>query len=829
MTVVVGLVTGLVLAFVASATAFYVSASGSAATQYVVGHRCETDNGLRLDASKVDLPPSTDAEVKRIADRYGAQTYRTRIFVAKGPADWAYLITRDNAFDNVKVLAGGNRDGVWIPHTVAARLKVKPGDMIAIDRQPVLVGAVYERMTDPVSEYWCADRGQIVPKPVAGVNDPPAPFLVTSELLAKLGPKPSIGSHVDIVANRPLQTREQIDAWAADTAEMAPQLVAALNVKPAVTDYAALSAKSAAHTQETVREAVLPLTVISVLAGLLGVIGLASQWLQRRSAEVRLLWTRGVHPAAIGGKAVLEMGGPLLAGAIAGWAMAWLITPLLAPARQLDGWAPGSAAILAAITWLIGLTVLGVVTSMRVRREFSAIERAPRRIVVLAKKIPWEVLAGVAAIVVWTTSADHAIQIDPSNQLPTVSLAALAFPLLCIVFVVGVVARLAGLLSRASHRLKGWRNPTVLWALRRTAAQRKVAVALLAVAGLAIGVIAAGVGVAQTERESLADKTWMRVGSDHAIPLVRSAAEAEGVPAGLKGQATRIAFSQLVIKGNIGARILIVDPETFADGARWRDRWADKSLTDLMAVLNKPTTDGTIPVIIAGKYPLSEFISPGDYLSKMRVAGTVPSFPATGQYEGMIIASWRAVSPDIRRGFTQQILTRGDPAQAVAVLNANGDQTSEVVNASGATEQLPFLVVAWIFAFFIVLGFALAAVAVVTLLVSVETRRRSTAVAHALLARMGLRARALLVTHLVELAILAGTATVVGVGGGWLILELITQRLDPFPMLAPIPQPASLQGVGLLTLAVAISGVVLVAVYAVRAARRAKVRELLRA
>jgi putative ABC transport system permease protein len=828
-TVIVGLVTGLVLAFVASATAFYVSASGSAATQYVLGHRCDTDNGLRLDASRADLPPSTNAAVKQIADRYGAQTYRTRIFEAMGPRDPVLLITRENAFDNVKVLAGGNRDGVWIPHPVAEKLSLKPGDTIAIDRRPVLVGAVYQRLTDPVSEYWCADRGQMIPKPVAGLNDPPAPLLVSQQLLEQLSPKRPLGSHVDVVSGQSMQTRDQIDAWAAATAAMTPQLLAALEIGPVVTDYAALSARTAARTQDTVREAVLPLTIISLLAGLLGVVGLAAQWVQRRGSEVRLLWTRGVSPVAIGGKAVLEMGGPLLAGAIAGWAVAWLVTPLLAPAPQIDSWAPGVAVILAAITWLVGLAVLGVVTSLRVRREFSAIERSPHRVATLAKKTPWEVLAGLGAILIWTTSAEHAVQVDPSDQLPTVSLAALVFPLLCIVFVVGTVARLAGFLSRASHRLKGWRNPTVTWALRRTAAQRKVAVSLLAVAGLAIGVIAAGVGVASTERESLADKSWMRVGSDHAIPLVRSAAEAEGVPEPLKGQATRIAFAQLVIKGNIGARLLLVDPDTFADGARWRDRWADTSLADLMAALDKPTIDGTIPVVVAGVYPLSQFVSQGDYLSKMRVAGTVPSFPAMGQYDGMIIASWRAVGPDLRRGFSQQILTRNDPVHAVAVLTENGDATAEVINATGATEQLPFLVLAWIFAFFVVLGFALAAVAVVTLLVSVETRRRSTAVAHALLARMGLRSRALLATHLVELAILAGTATAVGVGGGWLILELITQRLDPFPLLAPIPQAASLQGVGLLTLAVAISGVVLVAGYAVRAARRAKVRELLRA
>jgi putative ABC transport system permease protein len=248
-----------------------------------------------------------------------------------------------------------------------------------------------------------------------------------------------------------------------------------------------------------------------------------------------------------------------------------------------------------------------------------------------------------------------------------------------------------------------------------------------------------------------------------------------------------------------------------------------------MGALEKPRTDGTIPVIVAGQHPLNQFISPAGYLRKMQTVATVPSFPAMGQYEGMLITSWQWLTPAERRGFVQQILTTQDPKQAVDVLNAAGEATGQVVDAQAVTEQLPFLVVAWIFAFFVVLGSALGAVAVVTLLVSVETRRRSTAVAHALLARMGLRARALLATHLVELAILAGTATAVGVAGGWFVLELITRRLDPYPMLAPVPQPASLQEVGLMTLAVAIAGVLLVAGYAVRAAKRAKVRELLRA
>nr|WP_157529192.1 FtsX-like permease family protein [Kibdelosporangium sp. MJ126-NF4] len=824
--------TGLVLAFVAAATVFYTSASGSAATQYAVDHRCAVQNGLQLTMSNSDMlaDAATNSAVRRIVQDHGGDALRTRVYNARGPVDPVNLVSREGSFDNVEVLRGGNRDGVWIPHNIADQFRLNPGDSIMIARRPVPVGAVYRRLSDPVPEYWCNDRGVMVPPLHGGTNDPPWPVIVPQPLLDRMiaaGGLTAVGTHIDVFTTNPLTTRTEMDAWAATTAAMTPQLVDALKAKPVVDDYAVRSARVAARTQDAVSTAVLPLTLISVIAGLLGVIGLATQWAQRRGAEIRLLWTRGVSPQAIGGKAVLEMGGPLLVGALLGWAAAWATSPVLAPATQLDPWAPWRSALYAAVTWLVALIVLGTVTSLRVRREFTAIERKPRFQV--ATKIPWEVVAGAGAVVIWLTGGDHAVRVDTSDLVPDVGLPALAFPVLVMVFFVGVVARLAGFLSRASHRLRGWRNPTVLWALRRTAAQRKVAVALLAVAGLAIGVIAAGVGVSSTARESLEDKSWTRVGSDHAIPLISSAAETAAIPDQLRGRATKIAFTQLYIEGNLGARIMLVDPDTFADGARWRERWADKDITDLMTALRTPQADGAIPAIVVGGHPLGEFVSHGDYLKKMRTVATVASFPAMGQYEGMIVTSWQWLTPSQRRGFVQQVLTSQDPRQVVDGLTAAGERTGPIVQAKGATEELPFLVVAWIFAFFVVLGFALAAVAVVTLLVSVETRRRSTAVAHALLARMGLHARALLVTHLVELAILAGTATAVGVGGGWFILELITQRLDPFPMVAPVPQPASLQGVGLLTVAVAVAGVVLVAGYAVRAAKRAKVRELLRA
>jgi len=101
-------------------------------------------------------------------------------------------------------------------------------------------------------------------------------------------------------------------------------------------------------------------------------------------------------------------------------------------------------------------------------------------------------------------------------------------------------------------------------------------------------------------------------------------------------------------------------------------------------------------------------------------------------------------------------------------------------------------------------------------------------VAHALLARMGLRARSMYASYVAELAALAAGAAAVGLLGAWLVLQVATSRLDPAPWLHPVPVPASLQSLALTVALVAALAVLVVAAAAVLIARRAPVRELLR-
>jgi putative ABC transport system permease protein len=273
--------------------------------------------------------------------------------------------------------------------------------------------------------------------------------------------------------------------------------------------------------------------------------------------------------------------------------------------------------------------------------------------------------------------------------------------------------------------------------------------------------------------------------------------------------------------------VLVVDPATAADGMTWRPEWAGgASLAELVSRLGPAAPDGTVPALQVGD--LDPMTIRPDRLGSVRIVGRPSTFPAREHADGLLVISWDALAQADPRGFTRFVLSRDTPIDVVRAMEAAGEPTGWAATADGANDALPFLVVAWTFDFFVTLGLVLAAVAAAALLVSIEARRRATAVAHALLARMGLRVRSLYASYVAELAGLAVVSAAIGLSGGWLVLAVAGAKLDPAPYLSPTPVPVSLAPLAVLVVVVAAVLVALVAAVAVRAALRAPVRELLR-
>jgi len=742
-TALVAGVLGMVIAFVAAGTVFHVSASGSAALHEVVGKRCPDTTGVVISHASRGFFASTIGDVSALdrtherlraaaaehgLDRSRRSRYANRVPITSGRGGeeiYARLVTSDGVLDHVRPLAGGGVDGVWMPSHLAELHGIEPGDALTVGTFTTRVAAIYPTITDPVDDYWCSQRSEIIPLLLVGdLPTPPPPILVAPELMdaAVAGGVPIQVDQLLVYPSRPPVTTGDADRLAAATQAFRDEAESAMaehvpgdvyQFPPrtlggrSVSDTATFPAQTGHAAQLAVGTSLAPLAVISLLVGLGAVFGLARQWLQRRRPEVRLLWTRGVAPAALGCKAVLELVGPLVAGTLAGLLLARVTVPTLAPAGDLDGWTVPVGAAAAALGLLAGLGVLAVSATVLVRQEFQR-RRAPRAVRLL-RWVPWEVGAAVLAVLSWRRLAGGALVANPSEPLPRVDVLALLFPLLCLAVLLGVMVRLGGLVLKAVHRLRGWRVPALLWAARRSAAQARLTVVLIAVGGLAIGVIAVGVGLAGTERQAVRDKGQVFLGSDSAVQLFDSVSDNTGVPAALRGEATKVAIRGGHVRGNQVGRVLVVDPATIADGMPWRSEWTGRQLADLVGRLGPPDADGRVPVIQVGSYPPDQFLFDG--MPPMRVVATVPTFPGREHATGMLVISWDGFATGDRRGFTRYLWTRGDPARAVAELERGGETASRVYTATGATDALPFLVVAWTFDFFVTLGLVLTAVA----------------------------------------------------------------------------------------------------------------------
>jgi putative ABC transport system permease protein len=188
------------------------------------------------------------------------------------------------------------------------------------------------------------------------------------------------------------------------------------------------------------------------------------------------------------------------------------------------------------------------------------------------------------------------------------------------------------------------------------------------------------------------------------------------------------------------------------------------------------------------------------------------------------------LTPQEIRELPRWTVLSSSPADVVSGALAKANLLAvDRVSRDTALDALPFYVVSWTFSFVALLGAVLGVVAILALLVAVEVRRRQNALAGALVLRMGMRPRALLGSHLIELGALAGMAVLAGVVCGVSVAGLAVPRFDPATFLAPraaLPDPTlfitGVVGVGVLV-------VLLAGGIAVRSVRTARTAELIRA
>ncbi|TDP92212.1 ABC transporter permease [Labedaea rhizosphaerae] len=846
LTVLVTVVASLLLSFVAGAAVLHASSAGSAAISYQVGRNCEQNMAPTFRLQRMTYP-----ETSRLLDtartegrNFGFDHQVASVYTGVGYVDfngihpYGRIGYRDGAYDHLTVLQGGDRNGTWVPESFAKSAHVKLGDRGMYGTLPP-VTAIYQDITDTSSGFWCTEKEEVTVNALAGEGRSAAVIFVPRlSDLAKIDvPVATVGTappKVPLTDDTPafltvvhyqLSPVPDTVAAAGDATGRGQQLIDRMKTVYVPTNttyydsrtlnygnYFAKSVEVAKESQTKVRASTLPLTIISLIVGLIGLAAVAVQWCQRRQAELRLLWSRGSGPVALGGRSVLELAVPLMLGSALGTGAALLLRSWYAPPGALpDGTIPLTIALVLAIT-VAGLVVLGLTTALRTRQLFQG-KGSTTRLGKVLRFVPWELITAVLAFLAWLRLDSRPQTPRPGSALIETDATGLAFPLLVVVTVALLLTRLTRWGLALSHKRSMWRWPAGHLAMRRLAAATGSAIGILLVGILAVGTLTVGSGIADAQQQALETKSGLLVGANSSVNIAaETGRDPSTLPKDVAEHSTVVGLLQEPQR-----TVLVVDPATFTQGAWLGDRDAGEvqrmlaSLGPGQAIRNAHAPAGTIDIPYAGK---------------VQTTASVGSFPFLGTKTGYIMT--RSAVPDIHDLVSFQLWS----SLPLDRLNADLDQAgiphyySQTVTK--ALDGLPFLTVTWTFTFVAALGMVLAVVAAVALVLAVEVRRRQNAVSGALATRMGLRRRTLTASHVLELGTLAGLSTTAGCAAGLITTGVSVPLFDPAPWLRPVASIPDMAPLVLVIYLVTAAVVAMVSWTAVRSVRTAHVGELIR-
>ncbi|MFI9450578.1 FtsX-like permease family protein [Amycolatopsis sp. NPDC052450] len=844
LTLIIAAVTALLACFLGTAAILQASAAGGAAVTYQSGIACPDYYGpvFSKDNVPASVAPQVVDSVRRNAPAHGFAApvtsrytpYLTGTEFNGDPNYKVVLAHRDQALPGHLDLTDGSASaGFWLGTVVAGAEGIKTGTTPSVRGTPLPpVTGLYRDLADPAPRWWCSQQRNAVVSRLA--NDPLDSVMFATDgktfddTVRALGIPVIKTLHLSFYEAPPKTVSE-----AEDLQERSKALIAAVKADLGARGLGDAivgslpferSVEISNQAESNVLISILPLAAISILVGCAGIGTVALQWYQRRHPQLRLLSARGSGPGALGLLAVAELGLPIVAGGAAGGVLARLLLGVYGPPGELDDGAMVWGSLVAAAILLVSLALLAGVIAVRTHREFELgrVRSGGRRRVKILAFFPWELLTAGVALLGWNRLVDYSKGSRIGNPLPQVDPLALTYPVFVVLTVGLIAARLAWLALHASHRARLWSRPALQLAIRRLASARAPVTGVLVIGTLAIGTLATGIGIARGQEEALQTKSAIFVGAETRVDTESVVGTGQvRLPASV-GDTTTI-VGELTGTGNV---VLVVDPRTFRraatlgplDGAE-----VDRLLSGLSSA------GAGVPAIRIGNNAAQKTALPAG-LGNARAIGELPMFPIIGTKAGYVISRDSLGAAQLRGVPKWSVLSSSSMTQVTEALSSVGVATAvNRVTRESALDALPFYVVSWTFSFMALLGAVLGVVAVLSLLVAVEVRRRQNALAGALVLRMGMRPRALLASHLMELGALSGLAVVIGVVCGVSVAGLSVPRFDPATFLPPqsaLPDPTPL---ALTVLAVGVLVVALAGWIAMRSVRTARTAELIRA
>jgi putative ABC transport system permease protein len=578
--------------------------------------------------------------------------------------------------------------------------------------------------------------------------------------------------------------------------------------------------------QTSVGGGIWPLAGFGALAGAGLVAASASLWFDRRRRAVTLLSVRGVSPAGLGLKAVLELSIPLVSGVAVGVLAAHAMvvrlgpSPVLEPSALRDAVALGAAALVGA-----ALTV-GAVVAWR-SRPHAAHAGGSRRLA----GVPWELLLVWMTVVSYGRLGDWGVPIGRGADVSRVDLVALMFPVLFLVTVVAVVSRLLGWLARSLRARSRWLPPALYLGVRRVTRYRVAILGLLAASAIAAGVL----GYAATMRRSLdatlQAKAKTYVGSDVTVRLDAD----DALPAQLEERSTTVDLYRFATLGPTeqDASVIAIDPDTFARAAFWDPSFADPSLGAILEALDRSPGEDGVPAVVVGTdaEPGTEVavLDQGTRRFTIDPIDGVRTFPGMRLPKPTVFVRQDALADLTLVTGRREVWIAGNRDATLQALEGAGLGYVEDRQVGEVVDGASFRTVTWTFGFMQSLGASAGLLALGGVVVYLDARRRERLLGYAFMRRMGLgrvqHRRALTVELLASVVV----GTCVGLASAVTAAWLAHDRVDPVPRFQPDPLllPAAPLIVGLAALSLVV--VLVAAALAQRRVDRDDPVEVLRA
>ncbi len=592
---ILAMVAGATMVLVAplAAVPLFLSSVGTASVAVQAAERCPRDTGasytVLLAPSEAAAPAGDPIGPLRGAlgpvTRWSATENLVRLS-GPDPRDdtQAVVLARDGAGDHIEVLAGtpGAGPGAWLTDRAAEATGLGPGDVATIDGAAVPVVGVYRDLAAPtVDDYWCAHADLLLTR-AEGTDRtlPPPVVLVDRPTFARLATDTGAEA-VAVTWEAPLRDGMTVTDTAglvddlACASPAAPRLDWCGGPQPAPADrdrevagrfrtHLPFVVDRSGSIRTAVAGGVWPVAGLAALAGAGFVAAAGSLWVERRRREVTLLTVRGVSPAALGLKAVLELAVPLVAGAAGGVGLAYGLVRWLGPSPVVER----SAVVLALAAGAAGLAVAVLVVGAVVTRRVGSGPAAAVRPAWL-RAVPWELALVALAVLSYRRLGEWGVPVSHGAAVTRVDPLGLLFPVLFILAAVAVAARVLVLaLAPLRAASRGWSIPLYL-AVRRVSRYRVAVVGLVAASAVAAGVLGYAATLNRSLEATLDTKARAFVGSDVAVRL----RPGERLPPALAGDATDVAsYTRAWVEtGGQESKVAVraIDPASFGDTTFW--------------------------------------------------------------------------------------------------------------------------------------------------------------------------------------------------------------------------------------------------------------------